>query len=324
MFDYIPTILRSQEIINKSFKRASNIEEPYFPRKEDKIKKEIMDRISTIESTACSHFDRIIKKFPTIEKIHPFYYHLIDLMFDVDHYKLSLGKVQWTSDNIKRLSTDYIKKLRYAKTINEMNVLMKSYYGRFSSLVKNINDDLVFLGNCRDSMRRLPGIITDMPTFIMAGMPNAGKSSLISKITDVRPKIAPYPFTTLDIIIGYRSFKSGKAQFIDTPGLLDRDMSRRNDMEKKAIIALSYIDGIILFLFDYSGQVDLDAQARLYSEIRENFPNRIIRVQTKLDLSKRYEDIAVSAVTGDGMDHFMEFIEGEVGEYYRRNKKAGN
>ena len=39
MFDYIPTVLRSQEIIDKSFHKASNIVEPYFPKKEDKIER---------------------------------------------------------------------------------------------------------------------------------------------------------------------------------------------------------------------------------------------------------------------------------------------
>ncbi len=63
MFEYIPTVLRSQEIIDKSFKKASNIVEPYFPKKEDKVRKEVIDRISTIESISTGHFDKLIKNF---------------------------------------------------------------------------------------------------------------------------------------------------------------------------------------------------------------------------------------------------------------------
>ncbi len=147
MFDYIPTVLRSQEIIDKSFHKASNIVEPYFPKKETKIRKEVTDRISTIESISTGHLDKIIRKFPTIETLHPFYFDLIDLMFDVNKYKLSLGNVQWTTDKIKDFSTIYIKKLKGAKTINDMNSIMKTYYGRFSSLIKNINSDLYISGN---------------------------------------------------------------------------------------------------------------------------------------------------------------------------------
>ncbi len=68
-------------------------------------------------------------------------------MFDVNKYKLSLGKVQWTSEKIKDLSTFYIKKLKYARTIDDINSIMKSYYGRYSSLVNNIGNDLLFWVN---------------------------------------------------------------------------------------------------------------------------------------------------------------------------------
>ena len=205
MFDYIPTVLRSQEIIDKSFHKASNIVEPYFPKKEDKIRKEITDRISTIESIACGHLDKLIRKFPTIETLNPFYYDLIDLMFDVDRYKLSLGNVQWTTNKIKDFSTVYIKKLKSLKTIDNMNSVMKTYYGRFSSLINNINKDLLYLGECKNYLKRLPGIIMNIPTFIIAGIPNSGKSSLITKLTGTNTEIASYPFTTKEILLGYKN-----------------------------------------------------------------------------------------------------------------------
>ncbi|WP_287961365.1 GTPase [Acidiplasma sp.] len=318
MFEYIPTVLRSQEIIDKSFKKASNIVEPYFPKKEDKVRKEVIDRISTIESISTGHFDKLIKKFPTIEAVHPFYYSLIDLMFDVNKYKLSLGKVQWTSEKIKDLSTFYIKKLKYARTIDDINSIMKSYYGRYSSLVNNIGNDLLFLGECRNYLKRLPGIIMNIPTFILAGMPNTGKSSLLHEITGSNPEIAEYPFTTRDILIAYRHFNNRRAQFIDTPGILDRTMDKRNDIEKKSIIALSKIDGIILFLMDYSGttKYTVDEQEELYNEIKNSFSNKIYRIQTKIDISQRVEDIAVSTKIPDGIKPLMEIIESEVNGYY--------
>ena len=54
----------AREIIDKSFHKASNIVEPYFPKKETKIRKEVTDRISTIESISTGHLDKIIRKFP--------------------------------------------------------------------------------------------------------------------------------------------------------------------------------------------------------------------------------------------------------------------
>ncbi len=326
MFDYIPTVLRSQEIIDKSFHKASNIVEPYYPKKETKVKKEITDRISTIESISTGHLDKIIRKFPTIETLHPFYYELIDLMFDVDKYKLSLGNIQWTSDKIKEFSTSYIGKLKSAKTINDMNSIMKSYYGRYSSLIKNIEKDLLYLGECRNYLRRLPGIITDIPTFIIAGIPNSGKSSLIEKLTGTSPEIASYPFTTKEILLGYKNIGGHRVQFIDTPGILDREMSRRNDIEKKSIIALSKIEGVIIFLFDYSGtsKYTIEEQNNLFNEISINFSNKIIRIQTKIDISEKHEDLCISTMTPGGVKPLDVIIEKEISDYYESgNKETG-
>ncbi len=326
MFDYIPTVLRSQEIIDKSFHKASNIVEPYFPKKEDKIRKEITDRISTIESIACGHLDKLIRKFPTIETLNPFYYDLIDLMFDVDKYKLSLGNIQWTTNKIKDFSTVYIKKLKSLKTIDNMNSVMKTYYGRFSSLINNINKDLLYLGECKNYLKRLPGIIMNIPTFIIAGIPNSGKSSLITKLTGTNTEIASYPFTTKEILLGYKNINSRKVQFIDTPGILDRDMSKRNDIEKRAIIALSKIEGTILFLFDYSNtsKYTVEEQNNLYNEISGTFNNKIIRIQTKIDMCDRMEDICISTVTKQGLDELNSIIERGVNDYYvARNQETG-
>ena len=54
------------------------------------------------------------------------------------------------------------------------------------------------------------------------GMPNAGKSTLISKLAHIEVKIAPYPFTTLRPNLGIVHFKDGHQVLIaDIPGILE-------------------------------------------------------------------------------------------------------
>ena len=56
----------------------------------------------------------------------------------------------------------------------------------------------------------------------LVGYPNAGKSTLLSKLTHAHPKIAPYPFTTLNPIVGTMEYPNfSRLKIADIPGLID-------------------------------------------------------------------------------------------------------
>ena len=55
----------------------------------------------------------------------------------------------------------------------------------------------------------------------LIGLPNAGKSTLISKVSQAKPKIADYPFTTINPVLGIAKYKNHELVIADIPGLIE-------------------------------------------------------------------------------------------------------
>jgi GTPase len=150
----------------------------------------------------------------------------------------------------------------------------------------------------------------------LIGLPNAGKSTLLSKLTAARPKVADYPFTTLTPNLGV---VAGEARYVvaDVPGLIEgahrgRGLGDRFLRHVSRCRALAYV-------------VDLSAPdpgadlAAVRAEVEAYDPTLAARpwvvVATKRDLvageevgprvaslSREVEAIPVSGLTGEGLE----------------------
>jgi len=58
---------------------------------------------------------------------------------------------------------------------------------------------------------------------ILVGFPNAGKSQLVTTVTEASPNVADYPFTTQSPTPGMMMFEDVQIQLVDTPPIIDRD-----------------------------------------------------------------------------------------------------
>ncbi len=133
----------------------------------------------------------------------------------------------------------------------------------------------------------------------LVGYPNAGKSTLLSKLSSAHPKIAPYPFTTLHPMIGVLDFSEyGRARVADIPGLIEgahRNLGLGHDFLRHITRCR-----LLLFVLDMGGSDGrhpvedlrhLRREIDLYDERLSRRPWRIIA--NKMDLPSAAENLAV-------------------------------
>ena len=158
----------------------------------------------------------------------------------------------------------------------------------------------------------------------LVGFPNAGKSTLVSSLSNARPKIANYPFTTMEPslgIVGYRDNKS--FVMADIPGIIEG----ASEGKGLGLRFLRHIERNSLLLFMVPGDTD-DIKREyniLLNELRQFNPelldkHRVLAV-TKCDLlddeliemlrdtlPDDVQTVFISSVTGKGLDELKDVL----------------
>ncbi len=305
MFKNLPIVISADKLLESSFKnsRKKQINDRNTLYKK---KKTIIARTDSFSKDVISRLEQYVKKFPSIENLPSFYQDIIDIKIDINKLKKSLGAIDWARKTCQMIYSTQFKSLKKSKKINFLMQKQKEIYGRISSVVKQINKDLLFLAKAQIIIKDFPEI-QDITTAVIAGYPNVGKSSVLKRLSSAKPTISQYPFTTKEIHVGHIERKEKyvikRIQLIDTPGLLDRPFSKRNDIEKQAIAALSNLADIIIFIIDPTEicGYSLEDQLNLLSQIKKMFnDSNLIIVENKLDLKNTGSNyLKISCETGE-------------------------
>jgi nucleolar GTP-binding protein len=273
---YIPT---AEELIDNAFRagaKQAKMARSTGKRRDVRLKQSDFRRIEVSSKFIESTLKSIVKNFPSFERLSPFHQSLLDIKIDRNNYKKSLGAVDWCKGKIEALGNKEISAIRRNQSTG------REFLGRASSLIKKIEKDLDFLIEVKQALRDLP-MIEEVPTLVVAGFPNVGKSTFVKNLTGSNIEVKPYPFTTKDIMIGHFSVRHVKYQIVDSPGLLERPMEHRNKIELQAISALRFLADKILFLVD--AEQDIEPQLRLLEELALLFKSEIFVGINKIDVA---------------------------------------
>ena len=160
----------------------------------------------------------------------------------------------------------------------------------------------------------------------LIGPPNAGKSALLAWVSNAKPKVAEYPFTTVEPMVGMLEHKHRSVAFIDLPGLAEGAHQGRglgNEFlrhAERAHAMVLVLDGASDDLV--SAYAGVKAELRAYEKGLAEKPLMVVvskidepEVQARVKSQRRALGAAVgqpvlpmSAETGQGVDELLEAV----------------
>lgn len=263
---------------------------------------------------------------------------------------------------------DWIAKAKNAETARDAMEFMKEGEERLYELFEELASKPVkLLIELQKDLRTTPAVRLDTPAVVLVGAPNVGKSSIVRAISSATPEVNNYPFTTRGMTLGHvqvfwndettaaaaiipeiNEVKKGRfdaqslpgnyaftqlCQVMDSPGLLARDDSERNEMEALTLAAMQHLPTAVMYVMDLSGGAgdrcsSVSDQLALRREVRARFPRRPwIDVVSKFDLGlvdgareelERVLDgapyIELSIKDGQGVDELRDEVMRMLGE----------
>ena len=257
-----------------------------------RAKKKAHAFLSTTSDSLHGRLMNLVKEYPAFNTLPEFYKELAHVTLDVAEVRQALGAMQWGAETVRKFTQQYEKKIKGSRLVDDVKEHQRVWLGRISSVIRQIRKSFLILEEARRVMKQYPDV-KEMPTVVIAGYPNVGKTTLLKALTNSKPKIASYPFTTLRPMLGSYTHQSVTYQVMDTPGMLDRPLSSMNHVEKQAVLAIRHLAQVIVFILDPTQQCGytLKEQESLLEQVKKQFDMPFIVVANKTESGHRIEGI---------------------------------
>ncbi|MCE9529673.1 MAG: 50S ribosome-binding GTPase [Planctomycetes bacterium] len=202
--------------------------------------------------------------------------------------------------------------LPHAKTLRTAAILLDQANGAFERALQAIRDDLEHLRNAEaiasiEQLHRLVPLGRHLLTpwrVVIAGPPNAGKSSLLNALAGYqRSIVAPVPGTTRDVVTATLAFDGWLVELSDTAGLREAcDLLEQEGIERtRASIADA---DLCMWVIDATEKNAAEPDATIPAD-------RVLPVLNKIDLVAaplKSDALGVSAAIGAGLDRLVEKV----------------
>lgn len=307
-FERIPPVPEADETVDAAFAKASRVSETSSGfESQQGMTNLAADRLS-------SRLGGVVEGFPSFDRLEGFYLAVASAAVDVDEVRQALSRVDWAAGQVERIADEAQSEMSKAETTEEAIEARKRAFARMSSVLERIEDALDTLRDARERLIDVPEV-RDLPTAVLAGAPNVGKSTLLAAMTNAEPEIEGYAFTTKGVGMGHTDDEEGYRtyQVVDTPGLLDRPADERNEMEAQAVEALEHLADLVVFVLDPSETCGytVEQQRALLDEIR-SFDVPVLVVSNKADMGDEYDDADITVTATEDAEEVREAVVEEL------------